>query len=780
MHIRKAKEFTVAFANAAVTLTIYATVLLLPIFFLPPKFGFLDFNKQTLFIALTFVAFFFWTIKTLVSKKITLKIHPIHVFLGVLLLSYLFSTFFSVSPYTSFWGAWQTINESFVTMLCLFLFYLLISSTFGEKEITHVFFFLGIAVLLAQAYGILQLLGIQFFKEFFGNNLQNTVGSVGDFGLFVVVLLPLCMIFSMHGRISQKILFILNMLLAMVTLLLINHYLLWWIVFAGSGLVVLFWILRRNMFDGRLMFLPVFFLTVSLFFILAGSYISFVEKPLEIFLSQKTNIQITFETLKSFPVLGSGPSTFSYDFSKYKSKDFNESSLWNVSFNSGSSKVLTHLTTLGIFGITSLMLVVLLPIFYGIKFLFSQESRKSNAYMIASSLIVLLVTSIGYFFYNSTLVQDFTYFLFFGTLTALLPSYVPTKETKEHKEDVAPSSILHLVLVFVFTFIIIFGATFLFLVGNRYLANIYYNKGIAQASNGDKEAAMISFKKAASLDQKSNIYFNEIALLSLELVRDEVSIGADITKESQKKIALLFSNSVASVDTAIALNPNNVENWSTKGYLCQSVIGLFEDAANCALNAYEKALALAPTNPYLHLERGNTYLAQILYLQGGMEKEKTELLLKAKEEFDSAINLKTNYGFAYLQKAVAARLSSNAGEELSALESAEKYAEDDYLILFQLGFAYYQRNNFQKAKDLLEKTLSLRPDYQAALYYLGLCHEALNQKEKSLEVFLRLLDLVPENQTIQKIVANLKESKRALEGIQDAVLNPVSLQNEVE
>ena len=39
-------------------------------------------------------------------------------------------------------------------------------------------------------------------------------------------------------------------------------------------------------------------------------------RPIEVFLSSRTSLDLTVSTLKERPILGSGPGTFVYDFSK--------------------------------------------------------------------------------------------------------------------------------------------------------------------------------------------------------------------------------------------------------------------------------------------------------------------------------------------------------------------------------------------------------------------------------------------------------------------------------
>ena len=84
----------------------------------------------------------------------------------------------------------------------------------------------------------------------------------------------------------------------------------------------------EDIFDGRWMALPMFFLAVSLFFVLLNLQTNLLpinQRPNEYLLNQATGLNIATQTLKINPILGSGPGTFVYDFLRFRN-----SSLWSV------------------------------------------------------------------------------------------------------------------------------------------------------------------------------------------------------------------------------------------------------------------------------------------------------------------------------------------------------------------------------------------------------------------------------------------------------------------
>ena len=127
------------------------------------------------------------------------------------------------------------------------------------------------------------------------------IGSVGSLGVFAAILLPLAIALLIIVKKWWRVFFVFQIILTAILLALINYPIIWWAVFLGSAIILVLGAIKRNLFDGRWMALPMFFLVVSLFFVLLNPQINLVsQKPNEIFLSQKTGLDIAFQTIKEF------------------------------------------------------------------------------------------------------------------------------------------------------------------------------------------------------------------------------------------------------------------------------------------------------------------------------------------------------------------------------------------------------------------------------------------------------------------------------------------------
>lgn len=779
-------------------ISIYILVFLMPIFFLSWTSDALDFNKQALFVLLVFISLFAWMIKTVFVRTFTINKSKVNIAIGILLLVYLASMIFSVSMYGSFWGWPEITSESLLSIIGFVMLYFLVSNCFSEKEIFTSCTLLTCSAGLALIYGILQMIGLNIIPfSFAKNTVFNTIGSVGSLGFFAATLLPLFIVISIIAKKWWKALFLVNIVLTFIVLLLINYNLMWLMVLAGSVLIVAFWIIKRNVFDGRWMFLPIFFIIVSLFFVIFSPQVKWLPQNfLEISVSKKANVAIDVKALQSSPILGSGPGTFSYDFSKYRDKNFNENSFWNLHFNLGASKVLTSLATVGMLGFLALLSVMFLPIFYGVKYLIfntlnfdmpilkslktvspnvTEDFKRSKSKvtmqktsLIVAVLIVLIVETFGFFLYNSNVVMDFVYFFSIGCLMALI-----SKDNKTY--ILKPSSLLTLAVTFIFTLVFIFGLGFLMLEGQRYLAEINYYRALSAFNNGQKDNAIKYVKIAASNNANLDLYFRQLASFSLSKLQDELfSPQGNISEEEKKKnITALVSDSINASNIAVNIGPKNVDNWSMKGYVCQNLAGFITDAVECAIKSYDEAIILDPFNVYLLVQEGNVYLAEAANLPQDQLQNKNRLLSQAQDKFNKAIDLKKDYSLAYFQKALASRLQQNVAEEANALDNAEKYSPNDAGLALQIGLVYYQDKNWQKAQAEFQRALSILPNYTNALYYLGLTYDQQGQKDNAIHVFSKVLHSNPNNKNIQKILDNLKNNKVPLDGLtqQSATIN---------
>ena len=107
-----------------------------------------------------------------------------------------------------------------------------------------------------------------------------------------------------------------------------------------------------------------------------------------------------------------------------------------------------------------------------------------------------------------------------------------------------------------------------------------------------------------------------------------------------------MANSINAGKIATDINPQDVNNWSSRGYVYQNLLGVLSDAPTWAITSYDSALKLDPNNPYLYSQEGNVYLAQAQSLSAGQADQKKQLLLEAQSQLEKAVALNSNYSNA--------------------------------------------------------------------------------------------------------------------------------------
>jgi len=752
------------FCEVILKYSIYSLVFLLPISFLPWTSDILDFNKQTLLVLLTFVALFAWMAKVLISGKFVLNINKTHIVVLILFLVYLVSTVFSLDRYGSFWGWPRITSQSLLTLVSFAILYFLVSNIFTKKEIYKSAVLLILSSLLAVFIGILQFLGLFLPFGFAKSTSFNTIGMVGSLGLFIAVLLPLLIILAIYSKKWLKIILTIGVVLMAISLVLINYIMIWWVVLIGCALLLLFAIAKKEFFDLRWLGLPMFFLVLALFFIFLNIQLPTPQRSSEIYLKQSVGFDIAIKTIKNSPLLGSGPGTFAYDFSKYKKSDLNQGLLWGIRFDSAGSKILTVLATTGILGFISFLSLIAVVLFYGVKFVLDKEfNQKQQSELYSSALaggvlIGFLSLVIGFFLYSSNVTLDFLFFF-------LIACFIGLTSTTKKEYLLNPSSFLTLGTTFVFTLFFIFGLGLLILNGQRYIAETNYSKGVSVFASGQKDQGILRLEKAVSLNPKSDLYLTELSQAYLSRLGDVVNDKNLSDDEKNSAVQMLINNSINAAKIATDVSPNNVSNWSIRGFVYQNLIGVVPESADWALKSYDEAINLESVNPYYPTQKGIAYMSKATIVDKDDAKLKNQDLDNAKEQFDKAVKLKSDYASARFQIAMVYQAKGQTSQEISALEEAKKYSPNDVGLLFQIGLIYYQRENFDKARLNLESAVNISPNYSNALYFLGLSYFNLNQNDKAIAQFQKVSNLNPNNDEIKKVLSNLQSGKNPLAGI---------------
>jgi Flp pilus assembly protein TadD len=106
-----------------------------------------------------------------------------------------------------------------------------------------------------------------------------------------------------------------------------------------------------------------------------------------------------------------------------------------------------------------------------------------------------------------------------------------------------------------------------------------------------------------------------------------------------------------------------------------------------------------------------------------------------------------------------AGLLLDAGEVDSVFEVLKPLAgntPERFEVLFLLGQAHFQRNDYRQAVEHLEKAITLRRPEPALLNLLARAHHELGNDDRAKEILERSLSLNPEQAPVKELLEQLK------------------------
>jgi len=163
-----------------------------------------------------------------------------------------------------------------------------------------------------------------------------------------------------------------------------------------------------------------------------------------------------------------------------------------------------------------------------------------------------------------------------------------------------------------------------------------------------------------------------------------------------------FEEALDSLNDAIAINPNNPDDWMTQGELKYAL-----GQNRGALESFNKAIELRkkqnlPDSALLYNNRG--------FIQ--LELKQYELAL---ENVETAIRIDSKYPPAWSNKGLILETMERNEDALDAYNQATKLATKDYAILTNRAFVLYKLDRYEEAKQSLERALKINPDFQPAI-----------------------------------------------------------------
>lgn len=806
------------FCDKTIQSVIVALAVLMPLFFLPWTIEVVELNKQLLLIAGAAVAGMAWFGKMLVERRVEYRRSIVNVMVLLYALLYVMSAWMSTSKYMSFVGDFGQEKAGVLSLASFVILYFVVANNLNEKEkVSKVLYGLIVGGLVAGVFALLQGFGLYLLPfEFAKTGSFNTVGTVASLGIYATALLSLCggLLLSDSGNTGRKFfdngrraLLAVTGVVALALVAAVDFWPVTLPMMIASAIIIGFAFVHAKSvknISGILLPIAGLVLSILMLFFQLPLKLSF---PAEVMPSFKASADIAMSTLREKPFFGSGPGTFIFDYAKYRAAEVNETVFWNVRFDRGASRFITQLATTGYLGgLTWLLMSIFLLISAAKRLIKTDEETWHTLIAVFAAWMVLFVAK---FTYSSTLALEFLFWMFTALLIVL-----HRKETFRAEFEESPRAAMGVSFVFILGAVLVLSGVFV--EGQRYAGEIAFANAIrADKAGKDVDEIVSSLTSAVQLNPSNDAYRRNLALAYLakanaeaqkevKLDKNEGEKDADykarVDSAKQDRVKSVTDYTSKAVNTAKAatdIDANNVSNWSVLGSVYQNLVAVTTGADAWAIKSFESAIALEPSNPSAYVELGKVYLYQGDIARQGQDskdekvkedakKATDELVQKAIDQFNKAVELKSDYAPARYQLSLALDRKGDLKEAIKKMEDVVRLNSQDVGVGFQLALMYYRDTRKDESIRLLESVVRLSPNFSNARWYLAAMYEEKGNLDGAIDQIQKVKELNPEQEVVTKKLEELNAKKSGVapsaptEALPAPVEQPTTNQNQPE
>lgn len=751
-------------------------LVVIPLFFLPASGDVIEHSKQTLLIVLTGVAGAAALGRMALAGRVRFVWNMFHVIVLAYVAAVAFSTFFSVDPFLSFFGAPGQTAPSFLTTAMLAAWYFIIVSRVRTvSQLYNLVFLFLFSSLLVALYGILQALGLHLFgAPVTQSKAFTTVGSIYGLAAYLTVPLTIAAAVSLHGcqnrvcLLGQETalgrsarLLVWGTFLACFSLLLLVDYWPAWLAMM-VGLVA---VLGLGYFRSRRAGHPLHLMVAGLMGAI-GLVLVFAHSPLQLRLptevapSARASFQIARDVLQDRPLLGSGPATWGFDYASHRAALVNQSPFWNIRFDRSVSAFVTLLATHGIVGVLFWLLFIggVLSV-VGWQLL---RERDDDVWYGVAMVLGGFVSSATIFL---TAHAYLSHLLVFWFLAGFLVAGAQTREWVWRPQGgVRKFGGILLSAGFVSIFILFW------ITGQRFAADRLFTKAIRVSQEKQKLSDAITYmERARSLTPWNDQYQRSLSQLYLRRIA-EILAGATSPDAIGTRVQPDITKAVAASQKATALSKLNVENWINQGAVYGAISGFTKGADTFAISAYQKALEREPMNPAIWSDMGGVYLMRaeasrtLLASQNAKAREEAQsavlaALREAEVSLRRAVELKPDYLPARYRLGAAYERQGKLASSIVELEKILAVQRQDVGVAFELSLLYYRNREPDRALALMEQVVKAQPKNPNARWYLSALYEDRGRLDDAWAQMQPLAEDFADHTTVQERIKYLQDAR---------------------
>lgn len=666
-----------AYIDNLITVLILAVVALTPLVFAPLATEFFDIPKVIFLSFTVLVLLVLWSLSWVLKGKVTFARTPFDLPLVLLLLVIILSTIFSQTQNISILGNLPKVHGSAVAWVAYILFYFIATSHLRTQgQVKTVFYALTGSAVLVAVVSLLSYFGFFLPISFAKTAGFNPTGSSFSAAALMVLLLPVLILSIINKQnffVSKNKFLHVAPALVLATFFGITIALIGDLATRITVLVVVcltFFVARQKQIMDALPYLTIPVIVSLLVF--GFSTINIASNPLqqkavnfpkEIQLPFSTSWKVSASAFRDQPFLGSGPSTYLFNFTNYKPAEFNSTKFWNIKFDTSFNEYLQALGTVGGLGFMALVFLSVVVLGFAWKGLADHENVLVQGLSVSAIASVVLLT-----FHVSTPVVIVAILSILAMLMAIHKS--TSGKVEELSIGIKASKITDSSLIIgdILPIILFIPAVILALIalwqGSRVVLADYYHRQALNTASTNALQTYNQLVQAETLNPAADLYRVDLAQTNFALANaiasskgpTESSPSGSLTDQDKQNIQTLLSQAINEGRAATTLSPRNAQNWEILASIYRQISGVAQNALQFSLDSYGRAIQQDPLNPALRLNVGGVYYSIKNY----------DLAIRF---FTDAANLKPDYANAYYNLSVAMR---DKGDLQSAQATAEK------------------------------------------------------------------------------------------------------------
>lgn len=675
--------------------SIFAVFFLTPLFFTGRVAQGIGFEKMILFYFLVLIGLVTWALKSLIEGEMTIKRTPLDAPLLAIVVFFGLSTLLSVSPIDSLMGSYGNPAKGFVAVLIFTLFYYLTVNNLTVARLKSIFWGIFVSGSLLVIFSVLQLSKIFVLASIFdftkGNLNFSPMETISSLSMFIMMLLPIFVIASaqserlLAGTVNKglalaiKIFGIVMLVVSFFVLYKVSGFNNWPAAIVGSVIVLMFFLSKVIKISNENLIIPIaVFIGVIGLFVL-GNVKNDLGLATEYSLARGASWELAKSSVKENVFFGSGPSTFYYDFAKFKSLQFNNTPLWNVPFDAASGIIFELLATVGVLGAIAVIVLFLISLSSIFITLIKNSNNQDDSILLAlaSVFAVTAMNALAFSLANSMILVS----VIFSILAISASIVFYPEKISTLRLSLRTSAKYALALSFVFLAVSA-GVAVLFTMGAKtFLADMYARQAVNAKESDDK---LKFLNRAIELAPYQDQYHMSAANVYMGLANQEAMKKGDRTK-----IADYLGRSIEAGKIGVDKFPNKAANNEILAMIYENASFYTRDALEQAEMRYAKMIELGPNNPIPYLRIALVKMAKANTAKD--EEEKKALIDEAIKKYDEAISKKEDMAAAYYGKSIAYEKLNDLDKAIDQLKNANILSRDNNDYLFELGRMLFNR-----------------------------------------------------------------------------------------